>query len=189
MKPITAQSDGHQPSGMAQVVERNIRALLARHHTEERQAGWQDRLADRITFFTGSMPFVYLHLAIYGLWILANLPGVPLPHFDPTYVILAMVASVEAIFLSTFILITQNRIAAQAEKRAELDLQISLLAEHEITRLLKLVTAVAARMGIDAAQDPELAELAQDVAPEKVLDIIEADQQQMDEGAQRTEEK
>src|SRR5262244_1509611 len=100
-----------------------------------------------------------------------------------------MVASVEAIFLSTFILITQNRMAAQAEKRAELDLQISLLAEHEITRLLKLVTAVAARMGIDAAQEPELAELAQDVAPEKVLDIIEADQQQIDEDAPRTEER
>jgi uncharacterized membrane protein len=107
---MTPTADNGQPcSGMAEVVERNIRALLARRRTEDEQASWQDRLAARITSFTGSMRFVYLHLAIYGLWIVANLPGVPLPHFDPTYVILAMAASVEAIFLSTFILITQNR--------------------------------------------------------------------------------
>jgi uncharacterized membrane protein len=162
------------PSGLAQVVERNIRALLVRHHQAAQQAGWQERLADRITSFTGSMRFVSLHLALFGLWIIVNLPGVPLPHFDPTFVVLAMVASVEAIFLSTFILITQNRMTAQAEKRADLDLQISLLAEHEITRLITLTTAIAARLGIDACHDPELAELAQDVAPEQVLDTMEA---------------
>ena len=106
---MSPTADNGQPhSGMAQVVERNIRALLARRQAGDQQAGWQDRLADRITQFTGSMRFVCLHLVIYGLWIVANLPGVPLPHFDPTYVVLAMVASVEAIFLSTFILITQT---------------------------------------------------------------------------------
>ena len=64
----------HQPSGMAQVVERNIRALLTRRHQEEQAASWQDRLAARITRFTGSMRFVYIHLAVYGLWIIVNLP-------------------------------------------------------------------------------------------------------------------
>ena len=166
------------PSDMAQVVERNIRALLTRHQQEERQARWQDRLADRITSFTGSMRFVTLHLVLFGLWVVVNLPGVPLPHFDPTYVVLAMIASVEAIFLSTFILITQNRMAAQAQQRADLDLQVSLLAEHEITRLLTLMVAIAARLGIPTAQDPELAELTQDVAPEHVLDTMEMLQRQ-----------
>ena len=165
------------PSGMVQVVERNIGALLMRHRREEQQAGWQERLADAITRFTGSMPFVYLHLALFGVWIIANLPGVPLPHFDPTFVVLAMVASVEAIFLSTFILMTQNRTTGQAEKRADLDLQVSLLAEHEITRLITLTTAIAARLGVDACRDPELAELAKDVAPEQVLDTMEAMQE------------
>jgi uncharacterized membrane protein len=168
----------HPPSGMAQVVERNIRALLTRRHQEEQAASWPDRLAARITRFTGSMRFVYIHLAVYGLWIIVNLPWVPLPHFDPTFVVLAMAASVEAIFLSTFILITQNRMAAQAEKRAELDLQISLLAEHEITRVVTLVAAIAERLGIEASQDPELAELTQNVAPEQVLDKMEAHRQQ-----------
>ena len=166
------------PPGMAMVVERNIRTLLARHHQEERHVKWQDRLAGRITCFTGSMRFVCLHLVLFGLWIVVNLPGVPLPHFDPTYVGLAMAASVEGIFLSTFILITQNRMAAQAQKRADLDLQITLLAEHEITRLIILTDAIAEHLGIKPVQDPELEELAQDVAPEQVLDTMETIQKQ-----------
>jgi uncharacterized membrane protein len=84
-----------------------------------------------------------------------------------------MVASVEAIFLSTFVLISQNRMAAAAEKRAELDLQISLLAEHEVTKLVTLVSAIADRLDIETEADPEVPELKQDVAPEVVLDEIE----------------
>jgi uncharacterized membrane protein len=85
-----------------------------------------------------------------------------------------MFASVEAIFLSTFVLITQNRMAAEADKRAELDLQISLLAEHEITRLIMLVGALAEHAGIEVPRAEELDELKRDVAPEKVLDRISA---------------
>ena len=99
------------------------------------------------------------------------IPGVP--RFDPTFVILAMEASVEAIFLSTFVLISQNRMRAEADKRADLDLQISLLAEHEITRLVQLVSTMAARMGIREDESSDLPELKQDVAPEAVLDRIE----------------
>ena len=158
---------------MAKIVDRNIRALIERRRVQDQKRSTQERIADAITRFTGSMPFVYLHLVVFGLWIIANLPGMPFPKFDPTYVVLAMFASVEAIFLSTFVLITQNRMAAIANARADLDLQISLLAEHEITRLIHLVSAMAERMDIDQARHPELSELKQDVAPEKVLDIIE----------------
>jgi uncharacterized membrane protein len=63
---------------------------------------------------------------------------------------------------------------AQADKRADLDLQVSLLAEHEITELLRLVRALAERAGVEAARDPELDELSQDVRPETVLSHIEA---------------
>ena len=68
------------------------------------------------------MIFVYIHLIGFGIWIIVNLGWTPLPTFDPTLVVLAMFASVEAIFLSTFVLITQNRMAAQADRRADLDL-------------------------------------------------------------------
>jgi uncharacterized membrane protein len=84
-----------------------------------------------------------------------------------------MVASVEAIFLSTFVLISQNRMAAQSARRADLDLQVSLLAEHEVTQLITMVKAIAQRLELEVAADPELPELERDVAPEQVLDVIE----------------
>jgi uncharacterized membrane protein len=161
------------PPELARVVERNISALLERRKAEERSRSADERIAEAISRFTGSMRFVYLHLVIFGLWIVVNLGITPLPRFDPSFVILAMAASVEAIFLSTFVLITQNRMAAIADRRADLDLQISLLAEHEITRVISMLAEMAERMGVQAARDPELPELAQDVSPERVLDQIE----------------
>jgi uncharacterized membrane protein len=169
-KPITVPSS----SGLAQVVERNIAALIERRQAEERARSADERIAAAISRFTGSMPFVYLHLAIVALWTAVNLGLTPLPAFDPSFVILACAASVEAIFLSTFVLITQNRMAAMADKRADLDLQISLLAEHEVTRVVSMLTALADRMGVAEAKNPELAELAEDVRPERVLDRIES---------------
>jgi uncharacterized membrane protein len=109
---------------------------------------------------------------IFGVWILINTGIVPLPKFDESFVVLAMVASVEAIFLSTFVLITQNRMAALAEERAELDLQISLLSEHEITRIMNLVVEIGKRLDIQGVHDPDLERLGQDVHPERVLDKI-----------------
>jgi uncharacterized membrane protein len=163
-----------KPPGLGTVLERNIHALQERRSREEAEASLEERLANRITRFTGSMAFVYLHLAVFGLWIVLNLGLVPtLAPFDPSFVILAMAASVEAIFLSTFVLISQNRMAAADAKRAELDLQISLLAEHEVTKLVALVSAIAERMGVKTDVDPEVEELKQDVAPEVVLDEIE----------------
>jgi uncharacterized membrane protein len=158
---------------MAGVVERNIRALIEQRRQEESSRTAEERVADTVTRFAGSMRFVYLHLAVFGLWVAVNLGHTPRLEFDPTFVTLAMVASVEAIFLSTFVLITQNRMSAQAERRAELDLQVSLLAEHEITRLIHLVSTIADHFGLEAAKDPELPELKQDVRPEKVLERID----------------
>jgi uncharacterized membrane protein len=162
------------PPGLSSVLARNIQALQSRRAREEVSATFEERLAGAITRFTGSMNFVYLHLALFGLWIIANLGLIPgIPQFDPSFVILAMAASVEAIFLSTFVLISQNRMAAAADKRAELDLQINLLSEHEVTKLVALVSAIADRMDVKTEVDSEVAELKQDVAPEVVLKEIE----------------
>lgn len=167
-------SDGAKNGEMAAVVDRNIKALLARRQVEEQEKRREDRIADAITRFTGSMRFVYLHVVVFGSWILINTGWIPFIHpFDPSFVILAMAASVEAIFLSTFVLISQNRMQAISDKRAELSLHISLLAEHEVTRIITLMTAVAERIGIEESQNPELKELAKDVAPEQVLDRME----------------
>ena len=160
-------------------LKRNIEALRRRRREEEENASVQQRLASAITRFTGSMGFVYTHVAAYGFWIAANLGLVPgLDSWDPTFVVLAMIASVEAIFLSTFILITQNRMAAAADRRAELDVQMSLLAEAEITKLVELVSEIARRMDAPAAEQEQLEEMKQQVAPEAVLDAIEEEEAQ-----------
>jgi uncharacterized membrane protein len=155
-------------------LKRNIEALRRRRSDEEAKAGAEQRLAQAITRFSGSMRFVYFHFLVYGAWILANLGWLPgVRPWDPTFVVLAMVASVEAIFLSTFILITQNRMAAAADRRAELDVQISLLAEAEITKLVELVSEIAARMEVPVAEQQDIEEMKQLVQPEAVLDAIE----------------
>lgn len=155
-------------------LRRNIDALRQRRESEEASSGPEERLARAITRFSGSMRFVYVHLALYGGWIAANLGWIPGVHpWDPTFVGLAMIASVEAIFLSTFILITQNRMAAAADRRAELDLQVSLLAEAEITKLVELVSEIAARMEVPEARQGEIEEMKKLVQPEAVLDAIE----------------
>jgi uncharacterized membrane protein len=155
-------------------LKRNIAALRRRREVEEARASGDERLARAITRFSGSMRFVYVHAVIYGAWIVANLGWIPgIRPWDPTFVVLAMIASVEAIFLSTFILITQNRMAAQADRRAELDLQVSLLAEAEITKLVSLVSEIAARMEVPEAQQEDIQEMKQLVQPEAVLDAIE----------------
>jgi len=120
------------------------------------------------------MTFVYLHLTLFGVWIIANLHLIPgVPAWDESFVELAMIASVEAIFLSTFVLISQNRMAAEADKRADLDLQISLLTEHELTQVVTLLNQMAKQMGIEPEARPELREASKDIAPERVLDRIE----------------
>ena len=163
-----------QPRGLSSALARNIEALAERRRQEAADATRQERLAEAITRFTGSMVFVYLHLALYSGWILANVGIIPgIPKFDPSFVILAMEASVEAIFLSTFVLISQNRTAKAADKRADLDLHINLLAEHELTKLTEVVTAMASRMDVHFGQ-ADMAEVEKDVAPEAVLDAIEA---------------
>jgi uncharacterized membrane protein len=161
-------------------LRRNIEVLRRRRAEDDERAALDEKLARSITRFAGSMRFVYVHALLYGGWIVLNLGAVPgVRPWDPSFVILAMVASVEAIFLSTFILITQNRMAAAADRRAELDLQVSLLAEAEITKLVELVSTIAEHMDVPATEQHEIEEMKQRVAPEAVLDEIEKTEEEL----------
>jgi uncharacterized membrane protein len=162
-------------------LRRNIEALRERRRAELETASFEERIARNIAAFTGSMRFVYLHLVIYWFWIAANLGIIPVVRpWDPTFVVLAMVASVEAIFLSTFILITQNRMSRLSERRAELDVQVSLLAEQEITKLVAMVSEVLDRLGVRDEAPDEIEEMKRAVAPEAVLDAIEDGEERTD---------
>jgi uncharacterized membrane protein len=104
----------------------------------------QDRVADRITQFSGSMLFVYVHVVWFAAWIVIN-ELVPRP-FDPfPFGLLTLVVSLEAIFLSTFVLISQNRESMRADLRSELDFETNVRAEV-------WVEAIAAKLGIDPTE-------------------------------------
>lgn len=163
-----------KPPGLGSVLTRNMARMEERRTRDAAEASLSERVSDKITRFAGSMTFVAVHAIAYGLWLVINLRLIPgVKPFDPSFVVLAMEASVEAIFLSTFVLISQNRMMAAAARQSDLDLQINLLAEHELTRLVTLVDAMAKQMGVEAVDPEELTEIEQDVSPEAVLDGLE----------------
>ncbi|MBS7700069.1 MULTISPECIES: DUF1003 domain-containing protein [unclassified Chelatococcus] len=170
--------DPEEPRDPSAVLMRNIRALRQQADAEDKRSGWGDRIADVMTAFTGSMSFAVIHLLIVACWIVVNIGLVPwLPAFDQSFIILATAASVEAIFLSTFVLISQNRASVVSRRQAALDLQINLLTEHELTRVLRLVRAMAEQLGVKEAQDESYTALERHIAPEKVLERIAEDEQ------------
>jgi uncharacterized membrane protein len=163
---------------LSNVIERNIRTIIDLRLQAARARGLQDRLADAITAFSGRMVFVYAHIVWFGLWFVLNTGRFGMPPFDPfPYGLLTMVVSLEAIFLATFVLISQNRLSAEAEHRADLDLHIGLLTEHELTRVLQMLDIMQDKMGIENHADSELADLEMETRPEDVLAEIERLQQ------------
>ena len=159
---------------LSHVLERNIRTITRLRLQTVHERPLQDRLADAMTSFSGSMLFVYLHIFWFGAWLLVNTGRVGIPPFDPfPYGLLTMIVSLEAIFLSTFVLISQNRFSDEADRRAELDLQIGLLAEHELTRVLQMLDAIQDKLGVENDADSELADLEMETRPEDVLTEID----------------
>lgn len=172
---MAEQGSPHHGPGLTWVLTRNIRALSERRRREETDLTAEERVVTAITGFAGSMYFVYLHLLFFGLWIIANLGWVPgVRPWDASFTILAVLGSIEAIFLTVFVLISQNRMSALADKRADLDVQINLLSEHEITKVAALLEAIARHLDVEIEAEEEISEVKKDVAPEAVLDAIEA---------------
>lgn len=155
---------------MSKVIERNIRTMIQLRLKERGQRPRQDKAADAITAFSGSMAFVHLHVAWFSAWVLLNSGPFATHPFDPfPYGLLTMAVSLEAIFLSTLVLITQNRQSMEAERRADLDLHIGLLTEHELTRALQMLDAIQSKLGVEDHAASELADLEMETRPEDVL--------------------
>ncbi|MEJ6486098.1 DUF1003 domain-containing protein [Nostoc punctiforme UO1] len=163
---------------LSKIIERNIRTIIRLRLQTANKRNLQDRIADSITSFSGHIIFVYVHLVWFGAWIVLNTGRMGVHPFDPfPYGLLTMVVSLEAIFLSTFVLISQNRLSEESEYRTNLNLQIALLTEHEVTRVLQMLDAIQEKMGIDNDEDSELADLEMETKPEDVLTEIERLQQ------------
>lgn len=174
-RPLATEigEEADDPS-LSKILEHNIRTIASLRLQTSRARGLQERLADVITTFSGRLVFVYVHIVWFGLWILLNTGRLGVPVFDPfPYGLLTMIVSLEAIFLSTFVLISQNRLSAEAESRAHLSLQIGLLTEHETTRVLQMLDAIQAKLGIENHAESELADLEMETKPENVLAEIE----------------
>ena len=121
------------------------------------QRSFADRLSDRISHVTGSVRFAVVHAFLFAAWIIVNTGGFePIAPFDPyPFSFLTLVVSLEAIFLSVFVLMSQNRMTRHADKRAHLDLQVDLLAEQELTAILQMLRALCIKHNVKVSMPSE----------------------------------
>ena len=163
-------------STVEQLTQQNVETITRLEEEARAQRTPADRVAEKIASFCGSMKFVWVHVVWFGSWILFNaIPG--LPHFDTfPFTFLTLIVSLEAIFLSTFILISQNLDSRISERRSHLDLQLNLLSEQENTKMIVMLHAIAAKVGADLSQDPHLKALSEETEPERLIEQIEARQ-------------
>jgi uncharacterized membrane protein len=169
-------ANGNMPAGTSvdQLTEQNVETVTRLEEAAREQRTPSDRIAEKIASFCGSMTFVWVHVIWFGAWILFNMiPGVK--HVDAfPFTFLTLIVSLEAIFLSTFILISQNLDSRISERRSHLDLQLNLLSEQENTKMIVMLHAIAAKVGADLTQDPNLKALSEETQPERLIEQIEA---------------
>ena len=160
-------------STVEQLTEQNVQAIVELDRAARAECTFSQRAAQRIANFCGSMTFVWIHVAWFVGWVAFNtLPG--FTHLDPfPYTFLTLLVSLEAIFLSTFILISQNYDMRVAERRNQLDLQINLLAEQENTKALQILERIAKKVGANVNDDPQVRALEEATRPEALVEQIE----------------
>lgn len=158
-------------SGLYDETEKNISRIIAIEQAHLGDLSFGDRVAETIARFCGSMTFVWAHVFGFATWIIFN-TFFPSWAFDPfPFTFLTLVVSLEAIFLSTFILVSQNLETRLTERRNHLDLQINLLSEQENTQMLRLLRMIAEKVGVPC-DDVSMEMFEQDVEPEELIKQI-----------------
>ncbi len=167
-----AAGDYRSPHSVDELTARNVRAIVKLEAAARANRSRSERIAQGIASCCGSVWFVWVHAAFFALWIGFNAwPGHR--HFDPfPFTLLTLVVSLEAIFLSTFILISQNEEARLGERRNALDLQINLLTEQENTRMLRMLERLCEKVGVPV-DDPTLSVLEQATRPDRLAEQID----------------
>jgi uncharacterized membrane protein len=144
----------NRDTGTATAVAQNIQCIADLERAARREISRSERISKAITDFAGSMTFVVLHVVLFGAWTAWNVAAPAAFRFDPfPFGLLTGVVSLEGVFLATFVLITQNRIIAQSDRRDHLGLQIDLLAEQELTMSLRMLRGLCDRAGVPTADD------------------------------------
>jgi uncharacterized membrane protein len=167
-----ASANGQTPNGP---VAESIAEVVELGRREQRELGFSERLAQRITFLSGTMLFVTINAIWFAVWIIINSGITPLKPFDPfPFTFLTMMVSLEAIFLSIFILITEIQQSGQADRRAQFDLQVNMVAEREVTAILKQLKAIEERLGIEPVSRQESEEMVKTTRLGKLIDETEA---------------
>ncbi|MBV8896519.1 MAG: DUF1003 domain-containing protein [Acidobacteriaceae bacterium] len=154
------RSDKAAPPALAQD---NIDAICALEEEALSKRTLSDRMSDAIANFVGSIPFVIIHLVWFAFWVAINMGFLfGKLKFDPyPFALLCMLVSLEGVLLSTFVLIKQNRMSQRADQRAHLDLQINLLSEREVTKMLQLQRLICERLEIEeGVRDAEAVEMS-----------------------------
>ena len=172
-EPDTEAGGPHKPRTVADVTRENVRAMHKLEQLSSARRSLADRIAKFVANFCGSITFVWIHAVLFALWIGWNvLPA--LPHFDPyPFTFLTLCVSLVAIFLSAFILISQNYEMRISDRRNQLDLQINLLAEQENTKMLKILGAIARKLEVAEQFDQEIEVLEQATRPETLARQID----------------
>ena len=156
---------GESPPKISGSVKGNIESIAQLEQEFVRQRSRIDRLGETISRYAGSIGFFVAHAFGVAGWVAINAGMTAFRPFDPyPFSFLGVLVSLEAVFLSTFVLMTQKRQARQAEHWAHLNLQIGLLSEQEATKMLQMLTMVCNRLGMATSQDGELKEMVEKTA-------------------------
>jgi uncharacterized membrane protein len=140
---------------------RNVRTICELEKAALAQRSLSARIGDAIATQAGRMWFISLHVVWFVIWIALNVKSRGTAVFDPfPYSLLTMIVSLESIFLSLFILMSQNRSGLQAEQRNHLDLQINLLSEDENTKMIQMLQALCEHHKLPIGNDPEIEMMA-----------------------------
>jgi uncharacterized membrane protein len=158
---MAAEQGQAQAREASEITRRNVQTVRELEALAVADPSFADRCAAFVARFCGSIWFVWAHALLFGGWIVVNsVPG--LPHFDPyPFTLLTMFGSLESLFLASFILISQNYAMRVSDRRAQLDLQVNLLAEQEATKTLQLLEQIARTVGAATTRDPEVQALSE----------------------------
>jgi len=154
----------------------HINSIVKQEEQALERRSVSERLADTVGAFVGSLTFVVIHLVLVAGWVVVNTGRIPgVKPFDPwPFSLLGVIVAVEAVVLSSFIIMRQNRMMRRGEQREHLNLQINLLAEKEITAVLQLVRALCTHMGLQSiAADKDIRELSQKTSIESLHQKLE----------------